>query len=327
MSKIRLIGACLFWQALLVNIAAAQQYPSKPIRYVVPFPPGGGNDILAREIGQHLALQLGKAVVVDNRAGASTVIGTDIVAKSLPDGYTILMGNNTALAINSALYDKLPFDPVKDFAPVTMLATAPFVLMVHPALPAKSLKELIDLAKARPGKIHFASAGTGVSTHLAGELLKSMAKIDIVHVPYRGAGPALVDVIGGQVEMTFNNIVSSIPHIKSGRLRALAVTGMKRSPVLPELPTIDEPGGLKGYEASVWYGVVAPARTPVAIVSRLSTELNRVLNNPQVRERLNADGATIVGGTPEQFGLVIREDVVRWAKVVKQANIRLDKLE
>lgn len=301
-------------------------YPVKPLRMIVPNSPGSATDTVARIIALRLAPRLGQPVLVENRGGAGGMIGSDIVAKAAPDGYTIGLVSGTH-TVNPSLYAKMPFDPVKDFAPVTMLATAPFVLMVHPALPAKSLKELIDLAKARPGKIHFASAGTGVSTHLAGELLKSMAKIDIVHVPYRGAGPALVDVIGGQVEMTFNNIVSSIPHIKSGRLRALAVTGMKRSPVLPDLPTIDEPGGLKGYEASVWYGVVAPARTPVAIVSRLSTELNRVLNNPQVRERLNADGATIVGGTPEQFGLVIREDVVRWAKVVKQANIRLDKLE
>ena len=327
MGMTRLLCACVLMQALVAAPAIAQSYPVKPIRYVVPFPPGGGNDILAREIGQHLSVLLGKAVVVENKAGASTIIGTDFVAKAAPDGYTILMGNNSALAITPSLFEKLPYDPLRDFAPVTLLASVPFVILVHPSVPAKSLSELIELARARPGQLHFASAGVGISTHLAGELLKTMAKINIVHIPYKGAGPALTDTIGGQVQMTVTNLVSSIPHMKAGRLRALAVTGTARSSAMPDLPTVDEAGNLKGYEASAWYGIVAPAKTPREIVNRLNAEVNRTLNIVQVRERLNADGATIFGGTPEEFGRVMRADIQKWADVIKQANIKLEQFE
>ena len=327
MGMTRLFYACALLLALVAEPALAQNYPVKPIRYVVPFPPGGGNDILAREIGQHLSVLLGKAVVVENKAGASTIIGTDFVAKAAPDGYTILMGNNSALAINASLFEKLPYDPIRDFAPVTLLASVPFVILVHPSVPAKSLLELIDLARARPGQLHFASAGVGISTHLAGELLKTMAKINIVHIPYKGAGPALTDTIGGQVQMTVTNLVSSIPHMKAGRLRALAVTGTARSSAMPDLPTVEEAGNLKGYEASAWYGIVVPAKTPREIINRLNAEVNRTLNIAQVRERLNADGATIFGGTPEEFGRVMRADVQKWADVIKQANIKLEQFE
>ena len=323
----RLLFACVLLQVFVSVPAFAQSYPVKPIRYVVPFPLGGGNDILAREIGQHLSVLLGKAVVVENKAGASTIIGTDFVAKAAPDGYTILMGNNSALAITPSLFEKLPYDPLRDFAPVTLLASVPFVILVHPSVPAKSLSELIELARARPGQLHFASAGVGISTHLAGELLKTMAKINIVHIPYKGAGPALTDTIGGQVQMTVTNLVSSIPHMKAGRLRALAVTGTARSSAMPDLPTVDEAGNLKGYEASAWYGIVAPAKTPREIVNRLNAEVNRTLNIVQVRERLNADGATIFGGTPEEFGRVMRADIQKWADVIKQANIKLEQFE
>lgn len=327
MGMTRLLCAFALLHTLVTAPAIAQNYPVKPIRYVVPFPPGGGNDILAREIGQHLSVLLGKAVVVENKAGASTIIGTDFVAKAAPDGYTILMGNNSALAINPSLFEKLPYDPLRDFAPVTLLASVPFVILVHPSVPAKSLSELIDLARARPGQLHFASAGVGISTHLAGELLKTMAKINIVHIPYKGAGPALTDTIGGQVQMTVTNLVSSIPHMKAGRLRALAVTGTARSSAMPDLPTVDEAGNLKGYEASAWYGIVVPAKTPREIINRLNAEVNRTLNIAQVRERLNADGATIFGGTPEEFGRVMRADIQKWAEVIKQANIKLEQFE
>ncbi len=327
MGLFRWLCAGVLTPVFLAGTAIAQTYPVKPIRYVVPFPPGGGNDILAREIGQHLQVFLGKAVVVENKSGASTIIGTDFVAKAAPDGYTILMGNNSALAINASLFEKLPYDPIRDFAPVTLLASVPFVILVHPAVPARTLAEFIELARARPGQLYFASAGVGISTHLAGELLKTMAKIDIVHIPYKGAGPALTDTIGGQVQMTVNNLVSSIPHMKAGRLRGLAVTGTARSSAMPDLPTVDEAGHLKGYEASAWYGIVAPAKTPREIVNRLNAEVNRTLNIPQVRDRLNADGATIFGGTPEEFGRVIRADVQKWADVIKQANIKLEKFE
>lgn len=325
--KISIYCAYVFLQMFPSANAAGQDYPAKPIRYIVPFPPGGGNDVLARELGAHLSEVLGQPVVIDNRAGASTIIGTEMAAKSPSDGYTILMGNNSALAINVALFKKLPYDAVKDFAPVSLLASAPFVLLIHPAVKAKTVKELVVLALAQPGRLHFASAGTGISTHLAGELFKTLAKIDIVHVPYRGSGPALTETMGGQVEMLFNNVVSSLPYIKAGRLRPLGVTSTSRSAALPEIPTVEEAGGLKGYEAGVWYGVVAPANTPKTIIAKLNAAFTQVLVNPRVRERLNADGAIIIGGTPERFRQVMLSDIKKWSDVIKQAGISLDKFE
>ncbi|MDB5922663.1 MAG: transporter [Betaproteobacteria bacterium] len=303
--------------------AHGQSYPSKPIRFIVPFPPGGGNDLLARELAQYVAEPLGQPVIVDNRPGASTIIGTELAAKAPPDGYTIFMGNNSTLAINPNLYKKLPYDAVKDFAPVSLLASAPFVLLVHPSLPARSVKELIALARARPGQLNFGSAGTGITTHLAGEMFNLMARVNIVHIPYKGAGPAMTDLIAGHIQLAFNNVLSALPHVRSNRLRALAVTSAARSAVLPNLPTVAE-SGLAGYEAGAWYAVLVPARTPPQIVTRLHMEFVKVLQQPKVQDRLSADGASIVGSTPEVLGKTIEADIARWGRVIKQAGLALE---
>lgn len=303
----------------------AQPYPSKTIRLIVPAPPGGGNDTIAREISQHMSGSMGQQVVVDNRPGASMMIAGGLAAKSAPDGYTIFMGNNSVLSINPGLFSKLPYDAVKDFAPITMLASAPFVLLLHPSVPAKNVKELIALAKARPGQLNFASSGTGIANHLAGEMLKTMAKINMVHVPYKGAGPALIETIAGQVEMFFTSVPSGLPHVKTGRLRALGVTGAKRSAALPEVPTFQEAGPeLAGYEVSAWYGMVAPAATPREIINKLNAEMVRILEIPRVRERFANDGAEIIGNTPEEFGRVIRNDIEKWKRVIKETGIKVD---
>ena len=301
----------------------AQTYPAKPIRFIVPFPPGGGNDLIARELAAYITEPLGQTVVVENRPGASTIIGTEAAAKAPPDGYTIFMGNNSTLTINPNLYRKLPYDAVKDFAPVSLLASAPFVLLVHPSLPAHSMKELIALARARPGQLNFGSAGLGITTHLAGEMLKLMARIDIVHIPYKGAGPALTDLMGGQIELGFNNMLSALPHVRSGRLRALAVTSKARSRVLPQLPTIAE-SGLPDYEAGAWYAVLAPARTPAPVIARLHGEFVKALQQPKVQERMAGDGASIAGSTPEALARIIETDIARWGKVIKQTGLTLD---
>ncbi len=303
--------------------AMAQTYPAKPIRFIVPFPPGGGNDLIARELAAYITEPLGQTVVVENRPGASTIIGTEAAAKAPPDGYTIFMGNNSTLTINPNLYRKLPYDAVKDFAPVSLLASAPFVLLVHPSLPAHSMKELIALARARPGQLNFGSAGLGITTHLAGEMLKLMARIDIVHIPYKGAGPALTDLMGGQIELGFNNMLSALPHVRSGRLRALAVTSKARSRVLPQLPTIAE-SGLPDYEAGAWYAVLAPARTPAPVIARLHGEFVKALQQPKVQERMAGDGASIAGSTPEALARIIETDIARWGKVIKQTGLTLD---
>ncbi len=245
--------------ATALRPVAAQTYPAKPIRFIVPFPPGGGNDLIARELSQHLTESLGQPMVVDNRPGASTLIGAEAAAKASPDGYTLFMGNNSTLTINPHLYKKLPYDAVRDFAPLSLLASAPFVLLAHPSVPAQSVKELIALARQRPGQLNFGSSGLGISTHLAGEMFKLMARVDIVHIPYKGAAPALTDLIGGQIELLFNNVISAMPHVRSGRLRALAVTSKTRSHALPQVPAVAE-AGLPDYEASVWYAVLARAR-------------------------------------------------------------------
>ncbi len=306
-----------------VPTASAQSYPTKAIRFIVPFPPGGGNDILARELAQSVSEPLGVPIVVDNKPGASTIIGTELAAKASPDGYSIFMGNNSTLTINPSLFQKLPYDPVKDFSPVSLLASAPFLLLVHPSVPAKSVNELIALARAKPGRLNFGSAGTGIVTHLAGEMLKSMARIEMVHVPYKGAGPALTDLIGGQIDLVFNNVLSALPHVRSARLRALAVTSRERSNVLPDLPTVAE-SGLSGYEATVWYAVLVPARTPQDAVNRLNAEFVKAVSSPKVRNRLTADGASVIGSQPDALATAIQSDLVRWARVIKQAGLKLD---
>jgi tripartite-type tricarboxylate transporter receptor subunit TctC len=262
-------------------------------------------------------------VIVDNRPGGSTIIGTELAAKAPPDGHTIFMGNNSTLAINPNLYKKLPYDAVKDFAPVSLLASAPFMLVVHPSLPAKSVKELIALARAKPGQLNYGSAGTGITTHLAGEMFNLMARVNTVHIPYKGAGPAMTDLIGGNIHFLFNSVLSAQTHVRSGRLRALAVTSAERSPVLPKLPTISE-SGLPGYEADVWYAVLAPARTAPQIVSRLHTEFVKVLQQPKVQERLSSDGARIVGSTPAVLAKTIEADIARWGKVIRQTGLSLE---
>lgn len=309
--------------ATVLHPAKAQSYPVKPIRFIVPFPPGGGNDLIARELAQYISEPIGQPVVVENRAGASTLIGTEAAAKAPPDGYTIFMGNNSTLTINPNLYKKLPYDAVKDFAPITLLASAPFVLLVHPSLPAQSMKDLIALARARPGQLNYGSAGLGITTHLAGEMLKLMARIDIVHIPYKGAGPALADLMGGQIEMGFNNVLSALPHVRSGRLRALALTSKARSRVLPQLPTIAE-SGVPDYEAGAWYAVLAPARTPAPVLKKLHDEFVKALQHPKIQERMAADGASIAGSTPEVLARTIDADIARWGQVIRQAGLSLD---
>jgi tripartite-type tricarboxylate transporter receptor subunit TctC len=309
--------------ACIATAASAQGYPNRTIRLVVPFPAGGTTDILAREVAQKLTEVLGQAVVVDNRPGAAGNIGSDLVAKSAADGYTLLMGTVGTHAINPSLYSKMPYDHVKDFAPVVLVAGVPNVLVVNPALPVNSVSDLIKLAKDKPGQINFASSGSGTSIHLSGELFKTMAGIDMTHVPYKGSSPALTDLIGGQVQIMFDNLPSALPQIKGGRLRAIAVTSLKRAPVLPDIPTINE-SGLPGFEASSWFGVLAPAGTPAAIVARINTEVNKWLQSPDAREQLLGQGAEAAGGSPEQFANHIRAESEKWAKVVKVSGAKVD---
>ncbi len=305
----------------LANPAAAQDYPTRPVRLVIPFPPGGSNDVVGRLIAMHLAERLGKQVVVDNRGGAGGVIGTEVVAKSPADGYTLLV-ISMAHAVNPWLY-KLTYDPIKDFAPIALLAKGANVLVVHPSLPVKTVKDLIDLAKAKPGQLNFASSGNGTSIHLAGELFKTMAGVSMVHVPYKGSAPAIADLLGGQVSCMFDNMPSSLPHIKAGKLRAIAVTSARRSPAMPELPTIAE-AGLPGYEAASWFGLLAPAGTPREIVTKLNHTIVESLKTPEMKERLSSQGAEPVGDSPEEFAAYIRSEIAKWAKVVKASGAKLD---
>lgn len=303
--------------------AFAQGYPNRPIRIVVPFPAGGGADSTARILGQKLAERWGQQVLVDNRSGAAGNIGTELVARAAPDGYTLGIGVNGTHAINPSLYPKLSFDPVRDFAPVALAISVPALLLVHPSFPAASVKQLIALAKARPGEINYASGGVGTPPHIMAELFASMAGIKLGHVPYKGAAPAAIDVIAGFVPMMFDNLVSGLPHVKSRKVRALGVTSAARSAVVPDIPTIAE-AGLPGYEAVTWIAVFAPAGTPREIVTRLNAEIIAILAAPDVRERFAAMGATVGGGTPEQLATLLRDDLARWARVIKAANIRLE---
>ena len=307
---------------LLLALAgtASGQYPTRPVRFIVPSAAGGGTDIIARAISLKLAESLGQQFVVDNRPGAGQMIGIELAAKSPADGYTILMAAST-LAINPIMYKKVSYDPLRDFAPITQAASLPNVLVVHPSLPVKSVAELIAYAKEHPGQLNFASAGIGTSPQMSIELLKSMAGIDMVHIPYKGTAPGVVDLLAGQVLVMAPNVLTALPHIKSGKLRALAVTSAKRSVALPEVPTVSE-AGLAGYDSTQWYGVLAPAGTAREIVARLHDEIVRALRDAEVGKRLAADGAEPVGSSPEEFAAFIKSESEKWAKVANAAGIK-----
>jgi tripartite-type tricarboxylate transporter receptor subunit TctC len=303
-----------------VLAAQAQPFPSKAVRLVVPFSAGGSTDIISRTLGQKLSEMWGQPVVIDNRPGGSTIIGTDVVAKSAPNGYTLLV-TPTPFTIVPSLIDNLPYDPVKDFEPITLINTTPLVVVVNLSVPAKSIQELIALAKAKPGALNFGSAGSGGSNHLAGELFNVMAGVRIVHIPYKGNAGALSDLLGGHVDLVFNGLTSALPLIKAGKLRALAVTSLTRSGALPDIPTLDE-AGLKGFQAVAWNGLSAPARTPKDVIRRINADVLKVIRSPEFVERLTAEGADPVGDSPEQFAAFLREETARWNKVIKVANIK-----
>jgi tripartite-type tricarboxylate transporter receptor subunit TctC len=317
-----LYGAVIVPLAMLVSGAVfGQGYPSHPIRMVVPFSAGAGvTDIMARLVGQHLGASLGQSVVIENRPGAGGIPGTEAVSKAAPDGYTLLM-TNVALVVNSYLYSKLPYDPVKDFTPVTLVNTAPLLLVVHPAIAAKSVQELVAYAKAHPGELSFGSGGVGSTPHLSGELFKSLSGIDVLHVPYKGGAPALNDLIGGQLSFMIENMPGTMPFVKGGKLRALAVTSARRSPLEPALPTMAE-AGVPGYEVVGWNGIVAVTGTPPEIVARLHAEVAKILHSPEVKQRMAALGAEPVGNTPDEFGTFIKAEMARWGKVIKEKGIR-----
>ena len=302
--------------------AFAEGYPSKPIRIVVPYTPGGFNDTLARTLGQKLSEKWGQSVVVDNRPGGGTTIGTSLAAKAPADGYTLLIVS-FAFGVNPSLYAQLPYDTQRDFAPVVLAAGTPNILVVNPQLPVNSVQELIALAKSKPGKLNYATAGNGSSNHLSMEMVKSMAGVDIVHVPYKGSAPAVTDLIGGQVDVMFDNVPNVLQHVKAGRLRALAVSSRERSPFMPDLPTVAE-AGLPGFDVSVWFGVVAPSGTPRAVVSQLNVEINRILKLPEVVELFHKQGVEPLGGTPDTFAAFLRDQTTKWAKVVKQSGAKAE---
>ncbi len=315
--------AALVILAAAMPLGWAQPYPSKTIKLIVPFPPAGSTDISARAVAGKLGERLGQAVVIENKPGAGGNIGSDVVAKAPPDGYTLLVGTVGTHAINAGLYSKMPYDPVKDFAPVILLSSTPNVLVVPAAFPAASVADIIKLAKAKPGELTFASSGSGTSIHLSGELFKSMAGLQLTHVPYKGSGPMQIDLISGQVNMAFDNLSAAMAQIKGGRLKALAVTGTSRSPMLPELPTVAE-AGLPGYEATSWNGVFAPAGTPKEVVEKLNRELNAILRSPETRKYFADQGAEAGGGTPEQLGAFVKSEIAKWAKVVKESGAKVD---
>jgi len=307
---------------MLAGAAWAADYPDKPIRLIVPWPPGGGTDVFARLIGQKMSEDWSKTVVVDNRPGAAGNIGAEIAAKSPPDGYSIMLATIT-LATAPSMYKSLGFDPVKDFAPVTLVAGVPHVLVVNPAMSVKTVGDLIELARREPGKLNYASAGSGSPFHLAAELFKLLAGVDIVHVPYQGGGPAITAVLGGQVQLTFGNLVAVLPLVRSGKLRALGVTSAKRSPGAPDIPTLAE-GGVAGYDFSSWFGFFAPAHTPQDVVLKLNREIVAILSRPDVKQRLTQDGADVVASTPKEFAAYLASETRKWAKVIKQAGLRAE---
>ncbi|MGQ0522183.1 MAG: Bug family tripartite tricarboxylate transporter substrate binding protein [Betaproteobacteria bacterium] len=320
---IRLFGFVAFVFLWLLSPAHAQQpYPTKPIRLIVPFAPGGGTDIIGRLVAQELGQAWGQTVVVDNRGGGGGTIGAHLAAKSAPDGYTMVLCS-LGISYAPALYQKLPFDPVKDFAPISLVATQPFVYVVIPTLGVTSMKELIALAKAKPGQLRYGSGGAGGSSHLGTELLRTMTGIDIGHVPYKGTGPALTAMLSGEIQMQLIGISSVVPHLKSGRMRALAVSGAKRSTAAPEIPTVAE-SGVPDYVFDVWYGMLFPASTPRALVTKANAEINRALKSPALAQRFGGVGVEPAGTTPEAFSKMLQSEIAKWRKVVKEANIRIE---
>ena len=312
---------------LLVGVGVqplvAADYPTRPIRMIVPFPPGGGNDLLARSISQPLSQLIGQQVVVDNRGGAGGQIGAELAAAAAPDGYTIFLGSIGNLTFLPVLQQKLPYEPVRDFAPVALLATSPFILVVNPAVPAKSVKELIALAKAKPGQLNYGSSGSGSSLHMTGELFKFATGTDITHVPYKGTAPALIDLLSGEVQMLFSTMPSVVPHVKSGKLRGLGVSSVKRTEVVPDVPTIAE-AGVPGFEVLNWQGIVVPKKTPDAIIQKLNRALLEALKSPETIKALANQGLDAAGGTPGEFGVLIKSEIEKYGKVAKAANLRLE---
>ena len=302
--------------------ATGQEYPAKPIRLLLGFPPGGGADIVARQLTPKVGEQLGQQVIVDNRPGAAGNLALELLAKAPADGYSIMLTTPT-VTVNPALYPKIAYEPVRDFAPVGLVATTVYILVVHPSLPVRSVKELLTLAKSKPGQMNYSSGGNGAAAHLAGELFRSMTGINIVHVPYKGIGPALIAVLSGEAQLTFGSQPSALPHVRQGKLRGLAVTSAKRSSFTPDLPSIAE-AGVPGYETTAWYGILAPARTPREIVARLNSEFGKALSSPDVRSALTRQSFEIVTGTPEQFAMLIGDELLKWRKVVKSSGMRID---
>jgi tripartite-type tricarboxylate transporter receptor subunit TctC len=303
--------------------ASGQSLADKPVRVVVPFAPGGSTDIVARITSQKLSERLKTQVVIDNRGGGGGNIGSDLVAKAPPDGHTLLIGTVGSLTINPTLYKRMPYDPIKDLTPIAYFGSTPNILVVHPSLPVKTVRELISLARSKPGQLNYASAGTGGSVHLAGELFKSMAKVDMIHVPYKGSGPALIDLLGGHTQLMFSTMPPALPHAKSGRLRALGMTGVRRSPLVPDLPTIAE-SGLPGYEITQWWGLLGPAGMPAAIVIRLNSDVNAILQQADVRDRFAAEGADTAPNTPQWFASFMKSETAKWGKVVKASGAVAD---
>jgi len=318
---IGLLGALLMLAA--APLAGAQGYPVKPVRLIVPFAAGGGTDLVARALAARLAEAFGQPVVVDNRAGAGGVIGADLVAKAAPDGYTLLMGTPGSLTINPSLSARVPYDTLRDFAPISLVTISPFVLVVHPGLGVASVKELLALARAKPGGLNFGSAGNGSVSHLATEQLKMLARVDMVHVPYKGSAPAVTDLVGGQLQLLVENLPTVLPQVRAGRLRALAVGTSARSALAPELPTMQE-AGVAGYEASTTFGVLAPARTSPALVTRLGTDIARIVQSPEMRERLATQGVEAVGSTPQAYAQHIRSELEKYARLVRAAGLRVE---
>jgi tripartite-type tricarboxylate transporter receptor subunit TctC len=317
MAHVVLAGVCVAFAGVLY----AQAYPVKPVRLVSPYPPGGANDILARIVGQKLGENLGQQIVIENRGGATGNIGAEYVAKAVPDGYTLLMGQASNLTINVSLMSKMPYDPVKDLAPITLVATTPNLLVVHPSLPVRTVKDLVALAKSKPGSINYASSGSGSAGHLAGELFKRVAHVDMVHIPYKGAAPALTDVVAGQAQLYFTSPISATPFVKGGRLRMVAVTSLKRSPSLPDIPTVAE-SGYADFDVVSWWGILAPAAAPKEIIARLHIEIVKVLALPEIKTKFSDQGADVASNTPEQFAAYIKSEIAKWGKLIRELGVK-----